>query len=79
MCGRFRASLALLLCFYFCDVHSQSYHSFQDADYGEFGLVDEENHDQRCLLLKFHAKLYNFNLNGTSIETEVGNENLIVM
>lgn len=41
----------------------------QNPSNGEFGLVDEEN--SPCLVLKFHARLYNFNLNSTDIATEL--------
>uniref|UniRef100_A0A914C1Z8 Uncharacterized protein n=1 Tax=Acrobeloides nanus TaxID=290746 RepID=A0A914C1Z8_9BILA len=46
-----------------------TYTSFQDPIYGDFGLRDEQN--AICLYLKFHAKLYNFNLNGTDIASEL--------
>jgi hypothetical protein len=41
------------------------FEAFQSPSSGEFGLVDDQN--VRCLVLRFHAKLYNFNLNGTDI------------
>ena len=47
----------------------EEYESFQDPIHEEFGLVNSK-HDP-CLFLKFHAKIYNFNLNGTDISTEV--------
>lgn len=47
----------------------EQYSSFQDPVYEEFGLVDSNN--VPCLLLKFRAKIYNFNLNNTDIATEV--------
>uniref|UniRef100_A0AC34GNQ6 Uncharacterized protein n=1 Tax=Panagrolaimus sp. ES5 TaxID=591445 RepID=A0AC34GNQ6_9BILA len=37
--------------------------------YGDFGLRDSK--DRVCLFLKFKAKIYNFNLNGTDIALEL--------
>lgn len=54
-------------------MNSELYSSFQDPVYEEFGLVDLDN--KPCLLLKFHAKIYNFNLNNTDIFTEVNTFN----
>ncbi|KAI1711782.1 UNC-46 protein [Ditylenchus destructor] len=67
-----KRAVEFICIFYFWTeaILAQSYHSFQDSDYGEFGLVDESN-NRPCLYLKFHAKLYNFNLNGTTIGTEL--------
>uniref|UniRef100_A0A8R1XZG8 Uncharacterized protein n=1 Tax=Onchocerca volvulus TaxID=6282 RepID=A0A8R1XZG8_ONCVO len=45
------------------------YFPYQDAESGEFGLKDQ--YDMPCLLLKFSAQLYNFNLNTTNIVTEI--------
>lgn len=45
------------------------FEAFQNPSNGEFGLVDEDNNP--CLVLKFHARLYNFNLNSTDIATEL--------
>ena len=42
---------------------------FQDETYGDFGLRDED--DRICLFLKFRARIYNFNLNGTDISLEL--------
>lgn len=41
----------------------------QNPDDGEFGLTDELG--RVCLLMKFTARMYNLNLNGTNIITEV--------
>lgn len=51
-------------------VVKHTYTPFQDPIYGDFGLRDEEK--AVCLYLKFQAKMYNFNLNGTDIASEVG-------
>uniref|UniRef100_A0A0R3RRN3 Recep_L_domain domain-containing protein n=1 Tax=Elaeophora elaphi TaxID=1147741 RepID=A0A0R3RRN3_9BILA len=53
--------LIIIVC---CD-----YFPLQNTESGEFGLKDQ--YDIPCLLLKFSAQLYNFNLNGTNIVTKV--------
>ncbi|KAI6189885.1 hypothetical protein M3Y97_00056600 [Aphelenchoides bicaudatus] len=45
------------------------FEAFQNPSNGEFGLVDEDN--SPCMVLKFHARLYNFNLNSSDIATEM--------
>lgn len=45
------------------------YFPLKNTESGEFGLKDQ--YGRPCLLLKFSAQLYNFNLNGTHIVTEV--------
>jgi hypothetical protein len=51
----------------YCATHY--FEAFQNPATGEFGLVNEDN--VPCLVLRFHAQLYNFNLNGTDIATEL--------
>uniref|UniRef100_A0A915PG41 Uncharacterized protein n=1 Tax=Setaria digitata TaxID=48799 RepID=A0A915PG41_9BILA len=48
----------------YCD-----YFPLKNIESGEFGLRDQ--YGIPCLLLKFSAQLYNFNLNGTNIATEI--------
>ena len=58
------ASFLIALC------HAQRFEPFQDPIYGEFGLVDLDSPlhpHSACLTLKFHARLYNYNLNNTPI------------
>ncbi|KAI6213579.1 hypothetical protein M3Y94_00166600 [Aphelenchoides besseyi] len=45
------------------------FESFQNPSTNDFGLVNDQN--EPCLVLRFHARLYNFNLNGTDIATEL--------
>ncbi|VDK74399.1 unnamed protein product [Litomosoides sigmodontis] len=45
------------------------YIPLKNTESGEFGLKNQ--YGMPCLLLKFSAQLYNFNLNGTHIVTEV--------
>jgi hypothetical protein len=45
------------------------FEAFQSPSSGEFGLADDQS--DPCLVLRFHAQLYNFNLNGTDIATEL--------
>ncbi|KAM3716961.1 Cilia- and flagella-associated protein [Dirofilaria immitis] len=45
------------------------YFPLQNAKNGEFGLKDQ--YGIPCLLLKFSAQLYNFNLNSTHIATKI--------
>ncbi|KAL3985552.1 putative integral membrane protein [Acanthocheilonema viteae] len=45
------------------------YFPLKNTESGEFGLKDQ--YGIPCLLLKFSAQLYNFNLNGTHITTEI--------
>ncbi|CAG9536091.1 unnamed protein product [Cercopithifilaria johnstoni] len=45
------------------------YFPLKNTESGEFGLKDQ--YGIPCLLLKFSAQLYNLNLNGTHIATEV--------
>uniref|UniRef100_A0A914YCY7 Uncharacterized protein n=1 Tax=Panagrolaimus superbus TaxID=310955 RepID=A0A914YCY7_9BILA len=47
----------------------EQFTAFQDPMYGDFGLRDSK--DRVCLFLKFKAKIYNFNLNGTDIALEL--------
>ncbi|VDM50082.1 unnamed protein product [Toxocara canis] len=51
------------------NVRLERYFPIQNADTGEFGLA--ERNGATCLLLKFSANLYNLNLNGTNIVTQV--------
>ncbi|EFO25222.1 UNC-46 protein [Loa loa] len=48
----------------YCD-----YFPLKNNESGEFGLEDQ--YGVPCLLLKFSAQLYNFNINGTRIATKV--------
>lgn len=52
-----------------------NYLPLKNNESGEFGLEDQ--YGVPCLLLKFSAQLYNFNLNGTNIVTEVMNTSYI--
>ncbi|KAE9551066.1 hypothetical protein FO519_005733 [Halicephalobus sp. NKZ332] len=54
---------------YMNDTIRHVFRPFQDGTYGDFGLKDEE--DRICLFLKFRARIYNFNLDGTDISLEL--------
>jgi hypothetical protein len=49
--------------------NSVTYKPFQDPVYGEFGLKTDK--DVPCLSLRFGLKLYNYNLNGSDIASEL--------
>ncbi|KAI6186618.1 hypothetical protein M3Y98_00152200 [Aphelenchoides besseyi] len=57
-----------LLCIVAVNAKTQ-FESFQNPSTNDFGLVNDQN--EPCLVLRFHARLYNFNLNGTDIATEL--------
>lgn len=63
-------SLLIVSFILFANAYSKQYFEvFQNPSTGEFGVTDEN--DVPCLILRFHAKLYNFNLNSTDIATEI--------
>uniref|UniRef100_A0A0M3HXJ1 Fn3_like domain-containing protein n=1 Tax=Ascaris lumbricoides TaxID=6252 RepID=A0A0M3HXJ1_ASCLU len=51
------------------NIYAERYLPIQNADTEEFGLAQKNG--ITCLLLKFSAKLYNLNLNGTNIVSEI--------
>ena len=61
--------LLFLINFSYTEAAEQQFKPFQDPVYGDFGLRDSK--DRVCLFLKFRARIYNFNLNGTDIALEL--------
>jgi len=49
--------------------NANKFESFQDPVQGDFGLFDETM-DTPCLVMRFNARLYNFNMNNTDLATE---------
>ncbi|TKR87732.1 hypothetical protein L596_012085 [Steinernema carpocapsae] len=62
-----RVFVSLFLCFGVASGNGhRTYLSMQDAVSQHFGLTTQDN--EPCLLLKFGASLYNFNINGSNIK-----------
>lgn len=61
----------VLLVLYFSSIFGKEneFTTFKDSLHNEFGIMDSEN--VPCFNLRFRAKLYNLNLNGSDIASEI--------